>query len=269
MKIIAVDDEALMLGVLTRSIIDALPQAEVHSFSDAKSALAFAENHHCDIAFLDIQLRGSTNGLLLAKQLKEIYSRINIIFVTAYPQYALDAFAIHASSYLLKPFTAQMILDSLQNLRYPAIMGIGKRVRIQTFGLFEVYVDHVPLHFTRTKAKELLAYLVTKQGAQCSNNEIIATLWESKLDSMGLQSQFRHLVMDLRRVLQENGVEDIILRQRGSLAIIPSKVDCDFYDFCRGVPEAVNSYQGEFMTQYSWAEFLNGYLAKSNFLHQD
>ncbi len=264
MKIIAVDDEALMLGLLTKSIKEALPQAEVHGFHDAKSAISFAEHHHCDVAFLDIQLRGDMDGLLLAKRLKEIYGRINIVFATAYSQHALDAFALHASGYLLKPINPQKVTDALHSLRYPIIMGTGKRVYIQTFGMFEVYVDQIPLHFTRTKAKELLAFLVTKQGALCSNNDIVTTLWESKPDSLGLQSQFRHLVLDLRRALQEHGVEDILLRRRGSMAVVPGKVDCDFYDFCQGIPEAVNRYQGEFMTQYSWAEFLNGYLAGSD-----
>jgi len=135
-----------------------------------------------------------------------------------------------------------------------------KRVRVQTFGNFEIFVDDMPLRFARTKTKELFAYLVMRRGALCNNNEIIAVIWEDKPDSPSLQNQFRHLVMDLTNVLRSVNAEDVLIRQRGFLAVVPEGFSCDMYDYCAANDDSVNSYMGEFMAQYGWAEFTNAYL---------
>jgi len=212
-----------------------------------------------DLAFLDIEM-GGMNGLQLAKCLKEIYGKLNIIFTTGYSQYAADAFAIHASGYLLKPITVEAVIEALDYLHHPVVQKPAKKIRIQTFGNFEVFANEIPLRFSRTKTKELLAYLVMRNGANCSNNEIVAVLWESRPDSTSLQNQFRHLVFDLRKALKEADADDILIRRRGALAIIPELVSCDLYDFFAGDSVAVNKFMGEFMAQYSWAEFNNAYL---------
>jgi len=100
-----------------------------------------------------------------------------------------------------------------------------------------------------------------RNGASCSNNEIVAVIWESKPDSDALQNQFRHLVFDLRKTLKSVDADDILVRRRGTLAILPESISCDLYDFFAGNTIAVNKFMGEFMAQYSWAEFNNAYLA--------
>jgi len=135
-----------------------------------------------------------------------------------------------------------------------------KKVRVQTFGNFEVFVDGKPLNFARSKTKEMLAYLVMRRGARCNNNELVSVLWENKPDSPALQSQYRHLVSDLTKVLKSVGAEDILIKQRGFLAVVPEKLSCDLYDFSAADNNTANNYMGEFMTQYSWAEFINARL---------
>ena len=217
-----------------------------------------------DTAFLDIEMVG-INGLHLAKNLKEIYSKTIIIFVTGYSHYAVDAFALRASGYIMKPVTAQAVLEEMEYLRKTHIHGhlspdAEKKLRVQTFGNFEVYADGKPLAFKRSKTKELFAYLVSRQGAMCNNNEIAAVLWEDKEDTPGLQSMFRALVADLTHTLKAAGLKDILIKQRGYIGIAKDKISCDLFDFCAGIK--VNNYMGEFMTQYRWAEFTNGYLGK-------
>ena len=85
------------------------------------------------------------NGLELAKRLKDQHGETNIVFVTGYSEYAIDAFDLHASGYLLKPATVEKVQDAMENLRIPPeTIGRGKRVRIQCFGNFEIFVDGVP-----------------------------------------------------------------------------------------------------------------------------
>ena len=150
--------------------------------------------------------------------------------------------------------------DAMEYSKHPDKLPPGVKVRVQTFGNFEVFVDGKPLRFARSKSKELFAYLVMRRGARCNNNEIVAVLWESKPDSPALQSQYRHLVSDLTKALKSVDAEDVLFKQRGFLAVIPEKISCDLYDFCDADTNAAKSYFGEFMMQYSWAEFTNACL---------
>jgi len=259
MNIIAVDDEQLALISIEHSIKKALPDIELTCFDSPGKAINHAKENKVDLAFLDIEMVGM-NGLQLAKCLKDIYSKSNIIFTTGHPQYALDAYNLHASGYLMKPVSDKAITEAMEYLFHPVDLYSSKPIYIQTFGNFEVFVDNDPLAFSRSKTKEMLAYLVLRRGARCSNNEVISVLWEDKPDSKSLQNQFRHLVMDLRKTLRSANAEEILVKQRGYLAVLPGRFSCDLYDFLAADAGAVNKYMGEFMSQYSWAEFTNAYL---------
>lgn len=253
MNIIAVDDEKLALDTLVDSIGKIVPTAGVTGFRRPEDALAHVRENPCEIAFLDIKMRGMT-GLELARRLKDIRGDINIIFVTGYSEYSLDAFRLYASDYLLKPATPDAVRQALEHLRTPVAPPQSHRLRFQCFGNFEVYVDGKPLVFGRAKAKELLAYLVDRMGASVTMGELVAVIWEDGADTSSRQSNLRNLIADLKNVLSDAGVGNIILKSRNSIAIDCEAVDCDYYDFLRHIPYAVNAYHGEYMSQYSWAE---------------
>ena len=141
----------------------------------------------------------------------------------------------------------------LENLRYPA-EDVPVGVKVQCFGNFEVFVGGRPLSFKRSKSKELLAYLVDRNGATCTNGEMLAVLWEDKPDTASLHSHLRNLIFDLSHTLEDAGVRGLLVRGRSTLAIDTSKVECDYYNFLRGDHSTISSYRGEYMTQYSWAE---------------
>ena len=253
MHIIAVDDEKLALDTLMDSIVKTVPEASAVGFRKPEEALAYTCKNACEIAFLDIKMRGMT-GLELARRLKEVRGDINIIFVTGYSEYSLDAFRLYASDYLLKPATPDAVRQALEHLRNPVKPEPTCRIRFQCFGNFEVYVDNKPLAFGRAKAKELLAYLVDRMGASATMGELMAVIWEDGADTSSRQSNLRNLIADLKNVLSEAGVGNIIRKSRNSIAIDCESVDCDYYDFLRHIPYAVNAYHGEYMAQYSWAE---------------
>ena len=173
--------------------------------------------------------------------------------VTEHPEYALEALQIFVSGFLLKPANEADVRNVLEHLRYPpenAPVGI----KIQCFGNFEIFVGGRALAFKRSKSKELLAYLVDRNGATCTNGEMLAVLWGDKPDTASLHSQLRNLIFDLSHTLEDAGVTGLLIRGRSTLALDTSKVDCDYYNFLRGSRSATNSYRGEYMTQYSWAE---------------
>lgn len=253
MTIFAVDDASTQLKALSRALREAAPDAVIRCFSDAAAALSAARESPCDAAFLEIQLPGM-NGLELAERLKRLYPRVNIIFAAGSDEYMGRAFALHASGYLRKPVSAEAVRRELEDLRYP-IARPEQRVRFQTFGNFEVFIDGDPVRFQRSKTKELLAYLVDR-GTLCSNAEIIAALWPENISG----SYFRTLRKDLFDTFRNAGCAGALVRQRDRQGVRAEMVSCDYYDWKRGLPQARSAYQGEYMTQYSWAEFTHGVL---------
>ena len=179
--------------------------------------------------------------------------RANIIFSTGYSEYMPDAFLLNVSGYLLKPITTKQVREQLDILRFPVHAQVTEKIRLQCFGNFDAFLGNRPIRFRHGKTKEVLAYLTFRRGATCTNNEIMAAIWED--DSH--KSYFRDLRKDLIGTLNVNGCADIIEISRGRMALITEKVECDYYQWLNGTIDGINAYQGEFMSQYSWAEFVN------------
>lgn len=260
MHVMAVDDERPVLSTLEKAIRLAVPECSLAAFTTVVDALAHARETPPDIAFLDVEMPGM-DGLALAQALKEIHAGTNIVFVTGYAEYAVDAFAVPASGYLLKPVRAGDITQVLSQLRHPIRQREnGPRVRIACFGSFRVFVDGKPLLISQAKAKELLAYLVHKNGASATSAELASILWEDRTNNRSLQSQTRTVIAQLRKILRSVGAEDIITKEWNTMAIDVSKMDCDYHAFLRGDAAALNTYAGEYMNEYSWAEYTAGRL---------
>ena len=85
MHILAIDDEQSALNVLVGAIKEAVPHATVHGFRNPLEAFGFMKETKCEVAFLDIQMR-EMSGIVLARKLKEIYPKVNLVFVTGYSQ---------------------------------------------------------------------------------------------------------------------------------------------------------------------------------------
>lgn len=255
MKILAADDEALMLDMLTDRIRQARPEADIHPFSSARKLLEWLEETGggFDVAFLDIAMPG-VSGIALAQKLKFLCPTGNIVFVTGFSQYMAEAFQLHASGYIMKPVTVKAVEEELNNLRHPVPSAPVKRLRVQTFGNFEVFCDGRPVHFSRSRTKELFAYLIDRRGAGSTMGELISVLWEGRPDTDSVRSQLRSLITDLRTTFRELDENSLIIKHRDLIAVDPDRVDCDYYRFLAGDLAAVNSFRGEYMTNYSWAE---------------
>ena len=258
MIVIAVDDERFALENLAESIEKASPDAQIHRFRYPEDALDFAKENYVDVAFLDVEMIGM-NGVELAERLKFYHPDINIIFSTGYGHYRDAAFDLHASGYLTKPITPEKVKKELGNLRRP--IRDPKRIQICAFGNFEVYLDGNPISFKYSKTKEMLAYLVDRKGALCTNGEIMAVLFE---DDNGHEAYFRSLRKDLTDVLEMAGCGEVISQQRGRIGIIPELVECDYFNWCSGKRSGSNAFHGEYMTQYSWGEYTNAMLINQN-----
>lgn len=249
MRIIIVDDESVILRGETELIQRCAPDAIVNSFSLPEDALEFLGTHPADVAFLDFEMP-QCHGRTLARRMKAICPRINIIFATAYSGYYEDAMNLRASGYLLKPLKEREVLEELENLRYP-VKRAQSGLFVRAFGNFEVFFNGQPVLFRYQKTKELLAYLIDRQGAIVSRDELVTALWggEDRHDSY-----FKQLQKDLGDTLTALSHGDLLVRQRGALGILMNRVHCDYFDWLEGRPEGLNAYRGEYMRQYDWAE---------------
>ncbi len=178
MKVLLVDDEELQLIRIKNAAMKALPE-DSEFFCYTNPVLAYEENvnNKFDIAFLDIEMP-QINCIQLAKKLKKVNPLVNVIFVTAYDNYALEAYRLHASGYITKPVNENKIREEIGGLRYRVSLEHKHKIECKCFGNFEVFADGVPLKFQRSKSKELFAYLVDREGAAININELNAVLWE-------------------------------------------------------------------------------------------
>jgi two-component SAPR family response regulator len=263
MRIIVVDDEPLAMRGLVQEIKKVRPECDIASYTDPTVALEMLSSNGFipDVVFLDIEMPG-INGISLAKSIKDICPKTNIIFVTSYSQYALDACSLHASGYLMKPVLAEDVRKELDDLRTP-VSAPSSRIRIQTFGNFDVFADNIPLVFVRSKAKEALAYIVSKNGGSVTVAELAAVIWEARDYNRSLQNRTQTVISEMMKSLRKAGAEDIIIKKRNSISVDVTKVNCDYYLFLKGDAAAVNAYMGEFMNNYSWAEIITGYLSNN------
>lgn len=265
MYVLAVDDERLALDALLNELGRVFPDAEIHGEKSSMSAVEWMKElkqkgESLQYAFLDINMKG-LNGLELAKIIKTLFPNAALFFCTAYSEYAFDAFGLYAKGYLMKPISAESIEKTLDEMVYDwrtEPSEFTKDIRIQTFGHFEVFVDGKPLVFERTKAKELFAYLVDRHGASVTTEQIALVLWENAGYDKRLKNMTTTVVASLKNSLKLAGLEELLIKSWNHLSLDISKVKCDAYDYEKGDAVAVNSFRGEYMANYSWAEFTTG-----------
>ena len=250
---IAVDDEQLMLGALVAAVKASPDITEVIQFSGCEEAFDFVKDNPVDIAFLDINMRGM-GGLALAQKIIAVCPGCRIVFCTGYEEYALAAFKLHASGYLIKPVSAEDVQAEIDNIK--GIRQKEKPLVVQCFGNFEVYAKGEKLTFKRSKTKELLAFLIDRNGAGVTVAEIGVALWDDDEDRKN-HNYIHQLFHDLRQTLGAIGAEDIFERNNYRYSVNAQKIDCDYFEYLKtGRPD----FPGEYMSQYSWAEETCGLL---------
>ena len=245
---IAVDDEALMLSALVSAIEASDDIASVTKFSDCEEALEFVKRNNIDVEFLDINMRGM-GGLALAEKIVEARPNCKIIFCTGYEEYAIPAFKLHASGYLMKPISAEDVQGEIDNIK--GMRQKDKLLSVKCFGNFEVYYKNEKLIFKRLKSKELFAYLVDRNGAGMTAKQICAALFPDDVDDNKNSAYLRQLVLDLKNTLKTVGAERVLCHETPCYRVDTSLIKCDYISYLEtGKPE----FHGEYMMQYSWAE---------------
>lgn len=258
MHVIYVDAEKTEWDQFQQIIEKFSEVTSLHLFLDTKEVLEWIESNPVDVAFLDTEI-GDEKGIELARQLKEINTKICIVFVTAHTQYALEAFDVDAIGYVLKPYFEKDIEKEWKKVSKMCPVK-RKKVEIKTFPNFQVKVDGEVLRISNAKSKELFALFVERMGAGLTSGEAISYLWPNRINDTSTQTLYRMTLKRLMDTLRAVNAENIIDSSGREKYLRTELVDCDFYKVLDGDKEAVRYYTGEFMKEYSWAEERNAQL---------
>lgn len=154
----------------------------------------------------------------------------------------------YVCAYFMKPF------DWVFEIEQEKRSYIEQKLVVKCFGNFEVYVDQEPVRFRLHRTKELLAYLIDRHGRMISNNEICSVLWNSE----NHQSYFKELRRDLESTMEQYGFGNLVLRKKGLMGLNLTEIDCDYYRWEKQEKGSKKLFQGEYMSQYGWAEYKLG-----------
>lgn len=262
MIVLAIDDEKLALANLVTELEKVFTGVKIYDFLSSTKALAFIEekknnNENIDYVFMDIKMP-NINGLEMAKIIKNMFPKAKMFFCTAYSEYSLDAWNMKVKGYILKPISSAKIEEVISEM-----IGDWKNetkdsshiIKVKTFGDFEVFLNGKPIEFERSKSKELFAYLIDRKGASVTTERIASILFEDKNYDRSVKNMVTTIVSSLRGTLKKYGIEDVLIKSWNQLSINIEKIKCDAYDFEKYDLVAINSYEGEYMFGYSWAEF--------------
>lgn len=199
------------------------------------------------------------SGIELARRLKKTDCNIRIFFMTAYGQYALDAFGVKALGYIMKPYTGTELKEALETA---ALMHSRpqKRVEIHTIPNFSMRVDGKRMSLGGKK-QELLALLVDRGEAGLTTGEAIACLWQERSADEKTQTLYRVTFYQLMDELKKNGIEEIVCSDEKSKYIVKDMVECDLYRILDGKPEDLKGYGGCYLGEYWWSEIRNAQLS--------
>ena len=254
---ITVDDERPMLKALTDIVKSSADIDEVYDFAACSAVVDWIGQNTPDVAFLDINMRGM-GGLALAEKILELHPECKIVFCTGYQEYALDAIQLRCSGYLMKPITYEAVQKEIDHIisRKPDVALLD----VKCFGNFEVLKNGEALTFKRTKAKELFAVLVDRNGAGMTGKQICAVMWPESSDDVKNMDYLRHLVGDLKKALANVGAEKVFCQEGYNYRIDTARINCDYHKYLKtGKPH----FHGEYMSQYSWAENTLSLLAEN------
>lgn len=260
-KVIGIDDEQHALETFRR-MVSRFDDVEIGGlFDNCQDALQYLQSNEVDAVFLDIEMP-DVNGLEFAETILDIYSHISIVFITAYNQYAVEAFEINAVDYILKPLSSKRLQKTIQRLRRRNTENMSNEIYLQCFGRFDVYKGREYITWKNSKAKEILAFLIHQEGVAVGWERIVGAIWP-QYDYEKAHANFHANCYILRKRLAEAGIAKIFEHSRDSYRVCSETLSCDAYDFKRLMAEknvsslrkAISLYQGGYMEEngYDWA----------------
>ncbi|MDU4696559.1 MAG: response regulator [Paenibacillus sp.] len=249
LKAVLLDDEKPALTVLGKLLENRNDVQVVGAYTDPSEMLRNVKGLVPDLVFLDIEMP-ETNGLEMAARLREQHENIEVIFVTAYRQYALEAFRVSAVDYLLKPVEPEMLhqtIDRILKRRGRSTPGpeVGSTPGIVCFGGFEISKNQQsPIRFPTAKAEELFAYMLVHRNTTISKWTICDRLWPDILSPDNVKHKLHVTMHRMKKTLQEGGIKVRITSLKGYYRL-ECEETCDYFQFEQAVASELKAARGD------------------------
>jgi two-component system, LytTR family, response regulator len=233
MKTILIDDEPLALQGLKLELENIGGVEVVGLFDNGGSALDYLAANCPDVVFLDIEMPAS-NGLELFEKISEIHPNIQIVFVTAYREYAVEAFELNSADYLVKPVQRDRLEATLDRLARKKPSTHDAILDVRCFGHFSIFLDgeDINVNWRTRKSEELIAYLICNRGSFVSKEKIADALWP-ELDGDKSMANLYLAHYYIRKLSQQTGLSIPIESATGKMRFNFDQVRCDFIEFAR------------------------------------
>lgn len=267
MRVVLVDDEPIALDLLAKTLEQIGNIKIVGRYTNPYDAIEEIDILKPDIVFLDIEM-GKINGLETAEIMMDIYGDVEIVFVTAYSQYAIDAFEVNAIDYLVKPIQKVRLSKTIQRIRNKKGVEVKPdnedKLTVDCLGFFRVKdASGKPLRWRTRKAKELFAFLWMQEDRVISKNMVMELIFPNR-DVEEASAILHTTIYQLRTMLKSLGYSNCINYFNDSYQL---KIDStsDFSELKRILPKKVHSekeisriielYKGDFLEEegYHWA----------------
>lgn len=258
MRVLVVDSNQKNAESLKKLVVSAFPDAEVITEADAEEGCYLAERKELSAVITEAE-RADFDGLAFARAVHDRSPQTKVIFITENAAHAVPAFKTRAVGYLLAPVSKEALSEEFADLGIEG-NAARRKVEVKTFGNFEIFCDGNVVKFSRAKSKELIAYLIDKNGTTATGSELIVNLWEDKDVDRTTRSMLHNLISDIKKTLLSYGIADIFQADRNAFRIKKEKLVCDYFDLLDGREDAKRKFKGEYMTAYEWAEFTVGRL---------
>jgi len=231
LRTLIVDDEQPSLNKLEKLLNNSGMAKVAGRFTEPLKALEFLEECKVDAVFLDIEMP-DMDGIELAGRIIDLYGDIDVVFVTAYNQYAVEAFRLNALDYLLKPVSADRLSETLNRITKKSGRKLyTNELQVQCFGRFCVSAGEEEIRFRTEKAEELLAFLIDCRGGFVSRSKILDRLW-ADFDGDRAMVHFNTTLHYVKKALLAYGIQISIHYDRGSYRINLEGLNCDYLKFC-------------------------------------
>lgn len=234
------------------------------SFVNPLEALKKLPELKPQLVFLDIQMP-QLMGIDVGSRILDIDPDIEIVFVTAYDQYAMEAFELNAIAYILKPIGQERFENAMRKvikrIQKTTPVKSNKCLKIQCFGTFEIAWEHEePLKWRSEKTREVFAYLLMNAGIVVTRDQIIeAVFWDIEMDKA--IKQLHNAIYYIRKSLQEYGVENSLIKVHGKYCMTLGEINFDKQEWHRllklheadlSMNQIEGIYKGDYLEGADW-----------------
>ncbi|KMT21861.1 response regulator [Clostridium cylindrosporum] len=236
MRTIIIDDEKPILDLMKIMISKNKNLEIVGEFTSSKEALVEIQRLMPDVIFVDIEMP-YMNGIEFAEKVEKLNQDIQIVFITAYENYAIDAFKVNAVNYILKPINEEDIDTTVSRLLKNRGLNTSNEVlaesnKIYCLGHFKVYGKdgcEIEKWYT-SKVQEAFAYFIYKGGEGVDKWQLCEVLWEDSPPKKA-ESNLHSTIYRLKRVLKNAAIENKVINQGGKYKMDFTGFSCDLWEF--------------------------------------